>query len=192
MKPYALLVLGALCAALALALGGLWVGRDGQLRHTHWQAPAPVTADFAQMLPPLAEPTRVPTARFMALLERPLFSPSRRPPPPPPPPAPPAPVDVFANTQLHAIYAGEQISGVILHMGGKSRRVRLNEAVNGWVLTAVQGHIATFSHSGQVRQLQLIRAKIGSKEGGKPLGGADVQIAPTSVAAPSNAPRFGP
>lgn len=182
MKRHALPILGLVCAALLAALGWLWIGHDGQLRPaTQWSAPAPVSADFAQMLPHLSEPHQVPAAHFLALLERPLFSISRRPPPPPPPPPPPAPVDVFANTQLHAVYAGDQFSGVILNMGGKNRRVRLHEAMDGWVLSAVQGRTITFTHhSGQVRQLQLIRAKIGTREGGKPLG----QDNPTTALTP--------
>lgn len=142
---------------------------------------------------------------------------TRRPPPPPPPPPPPVPVDVLSNAQLSAIYAGEQLTGVIINVNGKNRRVRLNESIDGWVLRSVQGRVVTFDYGGQQRQLQLMRAKVGTSAGGKPLSGAPapseamtpapaaVPAAPEPTALPPSAvpqeaasstparrPRFGP
>ena len=111
MKRHLLSILAFACLGLAVLLAGQWINRQGQLRNTHWQAPAPLTTNYLEMLPLLPEPARVPTSRFMALLERPLFSETRRPPPPPPPPPPPVPVDILSNAQLSAIYAGEQLIG---------------------------------------------------------------------------------
>ena len=217
MKRHLLSILGFVCLGLAVFLTGLWINRQGQWRNTHWQAPAPLTTNYLEMLPLLPEPARVPTSRFMALLERPLFSETRRPPPPPPPPPPPVPVDVLSNAQLSAIYAGEQLTGVIINVNGKNRRVRLNESIDGWVLRSVQGRVVTFDYGGQQRQLQLMRAKVGTSAGGKPLSGAPapseamtpapaaVPAAPEPTALPPSAvpqeaasstparrPRFGP
>jgi len=217
MKRHLLSILAFACLGLAVLLAGLWINRQGQLRNTHWQAPAPLATNYLEMLPLLPEPARVPTSRFMALLERPLFSETRRPPPPPPPPAPPVPVDVLSNAQLSAIYAGEQLTGVIINVNGKNRRVRLNESVDGWVLRSVQGRVATFDYGGQQRQLQLMRAKVGTSAGGKPLNAAPAPaeamapppaavplvpeatalpppVAPQEAASstPARRPRFGP
>ena len=181
MKRHLLSILGFVCLGLAVFLTGLWINRQGQWRNTHWQAPAPLTTNYLEMLPLLPEPARVPTSRFMALLERPLFSETRRP-PPPPPPAPPVPVDVLSNAQLSAIYAGEQLTGVIINVNGKNRRVRLNESVDGWVLRSVQERVATFDYGGQQRQLQLMRAKVGTSAGGKPLN--TVPAAPVEAMMP--------
>ena len=199
MKRHLLSILGFVCLGLAVFLTGLWINRQGQWRNTHWQAPAPLTTNYLEMLPLLPEPARVPTSRFMALLERPLFSETRRPPPPPPPPAPPVPVDVLSNAQLSAIYAGEQLTGVIINVNGKNRRVRLNESVDGWVLRSVQERVATFDYGGQQRQLQLMRAKVGTSAGGKPLNTVPaapveammpVPLVPEAVAPPpSEAPQ---
>ncbi|MBN9366750.1 MAG: hypothetical protein J0H59_06905 [Comamonadaceae bacterium] len=217
MKRHLLSILAFACLGLAVLLAGLWINRQGQWRNTHWQAPVPLTTNYLEMLPLLPEPARVPTSRFMALLERPLFSETRRPPPPPPPPAPPVPVDVLSNAQLSAIYAGEQLTGVIINVNGKNRRVRLNESVDGWVLRSVQGRVATFDYGGQQRQLQLMRAKVGTSAGGKPLNAApapaeamapapaavplvpEAAVSPPPVApqeaassTPARRPRFGP
>ena len=167
MKRIALPLLTGLCAALALVLAFLWLDGQGQLRNIHWRAPTPVAPDFADMLHALPEPTALSTARFMVLLERPLFSEKRRP-PPPAPVAQAAPSDVMSKAQLVAVYTGAQQAGVILMLEGKSRRLRLGEQLDGWQLTAVQERSASFMHSGQLRQLPLIRAKVGSKEAAPP------------------------
>ena len=166
MKRNALTLLVALNVVLALVLAALWLHRDGNVR---WQAPKPITSDYLQMLPVLPERTRVDTARFMSWLERPLFSVTRRPPPPPPPPSPstpPAPVDTLADAKLLGVAENGQTGAVILHIGGKSRRVRLNEMVDGgWVLRTVQARSATFDNAGQTRTLQLVRAAVSTYTG---------------------------
>lgn len=169
MKRNALTLLVALNVVLVLVLAALWLHRDGSVRNVRWQAPKPITSDYLQMLPVLPERTRVDTARFMSWLERPLFSLTRRPPPPPPPPPPPtlpAPVDTLADARLLGVAENGQTGAVILHIGGKSRRVRLNEMVDGgWVLRTVQARSATFDNAGQTRTLQLVRAAVSTYTG---------------------------
>ena len=169
MKRNALTLLVALNVVLVLVLAALWLHRDGSVRNVRWQAPKPITGDYLQMLPVLPERTRVDTARFMSWLERPLFSVTRRPPPPPPPPSPstpPAPVDTLADAKLLGVAENGQTGAVILHIGGKSRRVRLNEMVDGgWVLRTVQARSATFDNAGQTRTLQLVRAAVSTYTG---------------------------
>ena len=169
MKRNALTLLVALNVVLVLVLAALWLHRDGSVRNVRWQAPKPITSDYLQMLPVLPERTRVDTARFMSWLERPLFSVTRRPPPPPPPPSPstpPAPVDTLADAKLLGVAENGQTGAGILHIGGKSRRVRLNEMVDGgWVLRTVQARSATFDNAGQTRTLQLVRAAVSTYTG---------------------------
>lgn len=168
MKRNALTLLVALNVVLALVLAALWLHRDGSVRNVRWQAPKPITSDYLQMLPVLPERTRVDTARFMSWLERPLFSVTRRPPPPPPPSpsTPPAPVDTLADAKLLGVAENGQTGAVILHIGGKSRRVRRNEMVDGgWVLRTVQARSATFDNAGQTRTLQLVRAAVSTYTG---------------------------
>ena len=116
MKRHLLSILGFVCLGLAVFLTGLWINRQGQWRNTHWQAPAPLTTNYLEMLPLLPEPARVPTSRFMALLERPLFSETRRPPPPPPPPAP-ARVSTVAANAPHGTRSPMRILATVFFIG---------------------------------------------------------------------------
>lgn len=175
MKRHTLSLLGLICAVMVLLLAVLWIEPSGRLRHTRWQPPSPITADYLQMLPPLVEPAPSSTGRFLVLLERPLFSETRRPPPPPPPQNPvAAPSDTLSTAQLVAVFDSAQVVSVILRIQDKNRRVRLHEAVDGWVLRSVHSRGATFEHSGQVRQLSLQRAKVGEAVRGTPLGSTPV------------------
>ena len=164
MRRHFIAFLAFSCMALVLLLAYLWVDKDGRLRNVHWQPPAPLAVDYLQMLPSLPQPTQVPASRFIELLERPVFSPTRRPPPPLPPHAQPVPVDVLSTAQLSAIYEGPELSGVILVVNAKPRRIRINESLDGWVLRSVQGRVATFVYNDQQRQLQLMRAKVGTRD----------------------------
>ena len=81
MKKYSLHVLLLVNALLVLVLVGLWVDSSGHLRNIHWQAPLAQKADYAAMVPVLPSTERMDTAQFIAMLDRPVFSPTRRPPP---------------------------------------------------------------------------------------------------------------
>lgn len=210
-------VIGSLIAAnslLALALAAMWVDMQGQLRHVHWVRPEPIQADYMQMVPVLPGREQVRTDTFLALLERPLFSSTRRPPPPPPPPVPAPPPDLLSNAQVLGTYSGDGVSsGAIVRIDGKGRRVRLGESINGWQLSSVKERSAVFTSGGQTRELPLVRSKMAA--------GVDVpaarnepppaspeqqfqmpQVAPAGSAEPSAAdpapaatrrrPRFGP
>ena len=162
MKNPVVAALAAVNLALALGLAALWLKPSGEPRNVHWTPPQPIQPDYLQMLPALREPGVVRTDEFLQLLERPLFSSSRRPPPPPPPPTPPPPPDLLANAQLVGTYNSGGGAGVIVQMDGKSRRIRLGEALNGWQLKTIQERVAIFTNGEQSRELPLIRAKIGS------------------------------
>ena len=206
-----LLGLAALNAALAVALAAMWLTPQGQLRGVHWAAPAPIQPDYQQMLPALPGAQQpVSATTFLALLERPLFSSSRRPPPPPPPPAAAAPPDLLADAQVLGVYQSGQASGIIARIGGKARRIRLNESLNGWQLHAVQERSALFKSGDQTRELPLQRARIGSAAadpatgaatpGNTPMpGGSDTPLkaqaqstASSEPAPPKRKSRFGP
>ena len=111
-----LLVNGAL-----LAGGGyLWVDSQGELRNVAWVPPeAQAPSILAVGLPAGAGGGEADVNRFVATTDRPLFSPSRRPPPPPPPPAPPKPVDPLADIQLFGVYGGKASGGILAKFNGK-------------------------------------------------------------------------
>lgn len=168
MKRYAMTALVVVNVALLAILAALWLNPDGSLRNVRWVAPTPITNDYLQMLPALPERQSVDTNRFLALLERPLFQLTRRPPPPPPPsPTAVAPeaVDNLSTAQLSGVVIGEQTASIIITMAGKARRVRLNDSVDGWKLQSIQGRSVTFASGSQTRMLQLPRAAVASFSG---------------------------
>ena len=186
MKRHALTILVALNVALTMVLAALWLKPDGSVRNIHWAEPAPLTNDYLQMLPTLPARQQVDTNRFLALLERPLFQLTRRPPPPPPPVptvAAPEAVDNLSTAQLSGVVAGEKTASIIITMAGKARRVRLNDSVDGWILQSIQGRSVIFSSGGQTRVQQLPRAAVAN------FSGAALPVALPAPPAPAPPPE---
>ncbi len=185
MKRYALPVLLLLNGVLALGLAWLWFTPQGTLRNMYWQPPAAQQTDLSNLLPALPSLMQSDTSQFIVLLERPLFSPTRRPPPPPPPPAAAAPVDNFSTARLSGVFEGPGGTGIIIQIDGKDRRLQLNQALDGWTLRSVQGRQVTFGNGDQTRVLQLPRAALTAYTG-QPLA----FVPPAASAAPGPAPRL--
>ena len=162
MRRVALPLLVILNAGLLCFLAWVWFTPDGQLRGMRWQSPAPVKVDLQALLPALPGQGQADTSQFLGMLERPLFSPTRRPPPPPPPPKAevPEPVNRFAQAKLTGVFEGAGVGGIIINYEGKDRRVPLNGTLDGWKLLSVTGAQATFSQRGQTRVVQLQRAAL--------------------------------
>lgn len=201
MRRYSLHLLTLLGTGLLVLLGALWLNLDGTVRNGTWIAPEPHTTDYQAMVPALPPVGSANTSRFIAMLERPLFSVTRRPPPPPPPPdtvqAPPP--DHLSTARLSGIFQGDGVGGVIMLIAGKQRRAQLNDLVEGWTLTSVRGQTVTFMKSGQQRILTLERSLLqtapgaaspaGSAGGSSrvPRGGGAYPVPPTGGSAPAPA-----
>lgn len=170
MNRYALHALVGLNLLLALLLAALWIGPDGKPRNLRWQPPQAQVTDYAAMLPDIPAAAPLSTGVLMVLLERPLFSITRRPPPPPPPPkaAEAPPPDTLSTARLLGLYAGQGEGGVILHVGGKNRRVRMREHVEGWTLTSIDQRSATFTSGGTQRTLPLLKGSLANFTGQAP------------------------
>ena len=162
MRRVALPLLVILNAGLLCFLAWVWFTPDGQVRGMRWQSPEPVKVDLQALLPALPGQGQADTSQFLGMLERPLFSPTRRPPPPPPPPKAevPEPVNRFAQAKLTGVFEGAGVGGIIINYEGKDRRVPLNGTLDGWKLLSVTGAQATFSQRGQTRIVQLQRAAL--------------------------------
>lgn len=186
MRRYALQILLLVNAALALVLLWLWFLPDGSLRDVHWQPPEARKTDLANMLPALPGVGSADTSQFIAMLDRPLFAITRRPPPPPPPPQAPPPADNLSTARLSGVYQGDGVGGIILTIAGKERRLRLNEAVEGWTLQTIGGRDVTFARGGERRVLTLPRAALTASTGqaAPPLGASTTAPQPP-VARPS-------
>ena len=194
MKRHALHLLLLANAALALVLAWLWFTPTGAVRNVHWQPPAAQKTDFAAMLPALPGIAAADTSQFIAMLDRPLFTATRRPPPPPPPPAAQEPVDNLSTARLTGLYQGAGTGGVIINLGGKDRRLALNTVVDGWKLQSIQGRSVTFASAGRTRVLQLPRAALTTYTGlaKPPAAPAPAAAAPIQAAQPARAPEGAP
>lgn len=143
---------------LALALAWLWVDETGQPRIQTWVPPAPLapggTGATSAAPPTAADPVN--PAQYMAVLDRPMFAPDRRPPPPPdeapPPPAP----DPLANFTLYGVYGSGEQGGMLAKSDGRLRRIRIGESLGEWGLQSVQGRQVTLARADETRTLTLI------------------------------------
>lgn len=181
MKHYGIRLFLVLVAALLAVLAWLWVGTDGKLRNTTWQAPAPIVPDLGGEVVHLPAAKPMDVSLFMATLDRPLFSPSRRPAPPAPKEgdAKPAP-DPLAGLHLYGLYTTEQgPSGMLVRVDGKVRRIGINERLGDWKLQAIREREVVLTRDGEERAIPLAISRP-PVPGKAPAGGA--------AAAPSGAP----
>jgi hypothetical protein len=151
MRRHVVLLLVVLNLALAAWLASMWLTPQGAWRNLAWQPPAPIQPELGAVAAANAEMN---LTGFVATLDRPLFSPSRRP-PPVKAAAAAAPVDPLANIQLYGIYSGSGGSGIIARVDGKSRRFRVDESVGEWVVKSIKDRDVTFARGAEVRVIHL-------------------------------------
>ncbi len=188
MKRYALRILLGVNVALALVLLWMWIATDGTVRNVHWQPPEPRRSDIDGLLPALPAVGSADTQRFVAMLDRPVFSTTRRPPPPPPPPPASAPPpDNLSTATISGVYAGGGQGGIIMLIAGKQRRLRMNDNVDGWVLNSIQDRVVSFTRGGETRTLLLPRAAV-TVYSGAPRPAAAPPGGPSSAQQPAAAP----
>ena len=197
MRQHGIRILVAAILVLAFVLGWMWLDGKGQPRNVHWQPPEPLKPDFSGMIPPLPEQKPVDLSRFVATLERPLFSPSRRPPPPPPPPAPPPPPppppDPLASVHLYGVFAGDDGGGIIVRVDGKPRHVPIGAKIGAWTLKEIESRNVTLVRGAETRVLKLVHARpvapapavaaVGAPAPGSPAPGAANASAPAPASA---------
>jgi hypothetical protein len=177
---------------LGIGLGLLWVDDGGNLKNVHWAEPAPVKPEMPVWPVSLQTPLTDNNA-FLNVLERPLFSPSRRPPPPPPPPVAPAPPDPLLDAQILGVFGSGDVGGVFALIQGRMRRLAKGEQVGEWLLKGVSDRDATFDRKGEVRVIRLTNARLNSSSGAPPVYRAALvqarppETPPSPVATPSSA-----
>ena len=158
---------------------------------------------------PRANPLwNLPLSALNATRERPLFTPSRRPPPPPaanvarvalPPAPPPPPAPEKPQLSLLGTVAGEggERIGVFLDPAVKTAlRLKLGEDHKGWVLRGVEARKVTLAKGMQTEVLSLPAPEMHSAAPAQP-GSQPAALAPSAVVAaagtPSNwVPKPGP
>jgi hypothetical protein len=162
-QPIRLLILLNLVALCGVA--ALWYDQDGVMRNVQWEAPQPVLPQIGQLnvafQPASASPDPL---AHIAILERPLFAPDRRPPPPPPPAVEAAQVDPLAAVELIGLFSGEN-GGVLARVEGQVRRIKLRESIGAWSLKGIAGREATFVQGDEQRTLSLNYSRLGASAG---------------------------
>lgn len=157
MRQNVLPLLVALNLALAGLLAWLWLTPDGELRRVRWEPPAPLPPALAdaKALPALD----VDVARYLATLERPLFLPTRRPPPKPEDAAASAPPpDPLPDIRLLGLYGNQHVGGMIARIDGQARRLRVGESIGTWSVKEVRRHEVVVVRADDVRTIELKRA----------------------------------
>jgi hypothetical protein len=195
MKRYIAWILVALNIALAILLAWMWFQPNGELKNTHWTMPRGQKTSLDDLVPNLGKAQPMDQSQFLAMLDRPLFSLSRRPPPPPPPPpaeVPPPPPDYLADAVLSGVYVGQdgKSGGVIIRFQGKDKSIPLRGALDGWTLSSVADNRVYFTRGGETKEITLQKAKLQTGYGAAaeaPLMPAAQQPKPES-----SAPRRGP
>ena len=177
-------VLVAVNVAVAALLAWLWLGPQGGARATTWVPPAPIRPDLGAGTPMLTGFEDADTSRYMAILDRPVFSPSRKPAPVASGPA--GAPDPMQGIHLYGIYGGSQGGGVIVRVDGRSRRVKVSEALGDWTLQEVRGTQAVFARGAEVRTLALVQARPGA---GQSAGASPGIGGPGAPGGPQPAPR---
>jgi hypothetical protein len=139
-------------------LAWLWVDPRGGLRAIHWQPPTAIKPELGSLSGIATGREDTDVARFMMILDRPIFSPTRRafisaksttPPPPNP----------LDSIHLYGLFQGSEGGGVIARVEGKTRRIKLTEAIGDWVLKEIRSREVVFSMGAESRVVPLVQAR---------------------------------
>lgn len=159
--------------ALAGGLAWLWVTPEGELRNVRWTPPAPIKP----VLTDLAVPTwSADLGSFMASLDRPLFSATRKP-PAKAAEAPPVVVDALASVRVLGLYStGGTTGGAIVRSEGKVVRLKQGDTLGGWTVKEVRPLQLVLARGGEQRTLDVKRgpdlaADVPATPGGGPAVG---------------------
>ena len=173
MKRYTSVILIAANVALALLLVWMWFSPSGGLRNTQWAMPRGQKANLDGIVPRLGKAQAMDQRQFLAMLDRPLFSPTRRPPPPPPvaaAAAPPPPPDYLADAVLSGVYvsADGKTGGVIIKFQGKDKSLPLQGLLDGWTLSSIADNRVYFTRAGVTKEIALQKGKLQQGNGPAP------------------------
>jgi hypothetical protein len=152
------LVLILLAVALNVALAAQIFSRWSDPRRSHWQEPAPVRPAMAEATLPPA-PRAEDLGKYRESIDRPLFSPTRRPvinkkgadadkPK----------VDALKEVKVTGLYGGNDRGGAIISVSGKLQRLAYGAKIADWKLVGEKDRSADFvSDEGEHRLLKLER-----------------------------------
>jgi general secretion pathway protein N len=169
---------------LLAALGGLaWLNVQASRIRIDITPRPPVAAPRASL--PVVEPAAparplAPLSAYRETLERPLFSPTRRPPapplppqtveapPPPPPPKPTAaPIDSIRVAGVLILPAGGR---ALIRIGGEPKPswMRVGDVAGGWTLVDIRAQGVLLEADGTRHELRVTQAAGGPAAGDEP------------------------
>jgi hypothetical protein len=126
-----------------------------------------VSMAHAQVQPSPALPNPLaaqPLDQLSTTLERPLFSPSRRPPAPPPPPAvvvqappPPVPPPLPPNVVLFGVVMDGETARAVLRPGidKKVMRAQIGDDIDGWKVAQIEARKVVLAQDGRFATFML-------------------------------------
>jgi hypothetical protein len=125
--------------------------------------------------------------RLSTMLDRPLFSPSRRPPAPPPPPVaqappPPAPPPPPPNLVLFGVVMDGESARAVVRAGADKKLVRaqIGDEIDGWKVSQIEGRKVVLSLDGRFATFMLFNDDRGK---------SDSEPAPGAYGEPKNSQR---
>lgn len=199
MKRHTSAILVAANIVLVLVLAWMWFSPSGGIKNVHWTVPRGQKANLDGVIPRLGKAQPMDHSQFLAMLDRPLFSLSRRPPPPPPvtaAEAPPPPPDYLADAVLSGVYIGEdgKSGGIIIKFQGKDKSLPLRGTLDGWTLSSVADNRVYFTRDGVTKEIALQKGKLQqgytpAAEPAVPQRGMPAQIGQPPTGADSPTPR---
>lgn len=146
-----------LAAGMRRSILGRLVGAALVLLPAAASAQQPAATDKPSAAPaagPTGDLSAVPLDHFRAIVERPLFSPTRR----PPPSAAAEPDAGPRQFQLKGVVvsAREQHALIVSQSTGKSYRVRTGDVVEGWRVERITAQSAAFTKDGVETLVRLV------------------------------------
>jgi hypothetical protein len=180
-------VLTFVCLLAAAGLAYLWFDKNGQPRNTQWLAPAPIKSTVVATKIPERAVSGNDVAELASALERPIFTPDRKPPSVAPILAvvPPPPPDPMASVTVVGLITGSS-GGAMVRSDGKVRFISLNQRFGEWTLSSIEERNASFARAGETRVIKLAYAPLGITN--RAAVAATASAAPAQVAANSPAP----
>jgi general secretion pathway protein N len=132
-----------------------------------------------------------PLDQLSATLDRPLFSPSRRPPAPPPPPpvqvaAPPVPPPSPPSLLLLGVVMDGEGARAIVRAGTEKKllRAQIGDDIEGWKVSQIEGRkVVLSSLDGRFATFRLFSDDRAKQEPAGPMPGAEPQNAPRQTQA---------
>lgn len=181
MRQFLLPLLLGLDLALAGVLAWQWVTPQGELKSVRWSPPAPIKPDLSDAALPSWSAD---AGNFIASLDRPLFSSTRKPPAPPKAEAESAPAvvaDTLADVRILGLYAsGGTGGGAIVRSEGKVQRIRHGDSLAGWTVKEIRKNVLVMARGGEVRALEIKRGPDVAPEPATAAAGGPAASAPTA------------